>query len=63
MDAIERYRLAGLTDDQRLEYEERVAICIEDGGLSEAEAKDVAWAHVRPDAARGQPRPTPCEQF
>ena len=63
MDAIERYRLRGLTDDQRTEYEERVAICVVDGGLAEAAAKEIAWAQVRttsPVFARGlsgPPRP------
>ena len=48
MDAIERYRLRGLNDDQRYEYEERLAICTVDGGLVETAAKEIAWAQVRP---------------
>ena len=47
MDAIERYRMRSLTDDQRYEYEERTAICTVDGGLPEAAAKEIAWAQVR----------------
>ena len=47
MDAIERYRLRGLNDDQRYEYEERLAICTVDGGLPEAAATEIAWAQVR----------------
>ena len=56
MDAIERYRMRSLTDDQRYEYEERTAICTVDGGLPEAAAKEIAWAQVRttsPVFARG----------
>ena len=56
MDAIERYRLRGLNDDQRYEYEERLAICTVDGGLPEAVATEIAWAQVRttsPVFARG----------
>ncbi len=34
--------LAGLTPDKRYEFEERVAIAIHDGGLSEADAIDAA---------------------
>ncbi len=48
MDAIERYRLRGLTDDQRYEYEERLAICTVDGGIPEVVAREIAWTHVRP---------------
>ena len=48
MDAIERYRMHGLNDDQRLEYEERLAICTVDGRLPEAAATEIAWAQVRP---------------
>ena len=48
MDAIERYRMRSLNDDQRLEYEERLAICTVDGGLPEAAARAIAWAQVRP---------------
>ena len=38
--------LAGLTPDQHADFEERVAICIHDGGLPEAEAVRVAAADV-----------------
>ncbi len=34
--------LARMTPDQRVAFEERVAICIHDGGLPEAEALRVA---------------------
>lgn len=39
-------RLAGLMQDQRDAWDERVAICVVDGGLSEAEAETVAWREV-----------------
>ena len=39
-------RLAGLAQDQRDEWNERVAICMVDGGLSEDEAEAVAWREV-----------------
>jgi hypothetical protein len=64
MNAIERYRLRGLTDDQRLEYDERVAICTIDGDVPEAAAKEIAWAQVRPTSPvpprgrSGPPKPT-----
>ena len=63
MDAIERYRMRGLTEDQRYEYEERVAICVLDGGIPEAAAREIAWAQVRPTSPvsprglSGPPRP------
>ncbi len=57
MDAIERYRLRQLTDDQRIEYDERIAVCIEDGGLSEVAAQQIAWEQVRPHVAPVRPRP------
>jgi len=52
--------LTRLDNDQRDAWEERVAICVIDGGLSETEAEAVAWreieaaqdAHGRPCAAR-----------
>ena len=54
-------RLAALDEDQRDAWEERVAICVIDGGLSETEAEAVAWreieaaqdAHVGAGAATG----------
>ena len=61
MDAIERYRMHGLTDDRRYEYEERLAICIVDGEISDAAAREIAWAQVRttsPVSARGLSVPT-----
>ena len=56
-------RLAGLTEEQRDAWNERVAICMVDGGLSQDEAETIAWrevegqhaqpvdAHVGPGAA------------
>ena len=63
MNAIERYRMRGLSKDQRYEYEERVAICVVDGAIPEPAAREIAWAQVRPTSpvfARGlsgPPRP------
>ena len=53
--------LTRLDDDQRDAWEERMAICVIDGGLSETEAEAVAWreieaaqdAHVGAGAATG----------
>ena len=53
--------LTRLDDDQLDAWSERVAICVIDGGLSEAEAEAVAWreieaaqdAHVGAGAATG----------
>ena len=39
-------RLAGLTQNQRYAWDERVAICMVDGGLSQEEAEAVAWREV-----------------
>lgn len=39
-------RLAGLTQDQRDAWDERVAICMVDGGLSQEEAEAIAWREV-----------------
>jgi hypothetical protein len=61
MDAIERYRLRSLTDDQRREYEERVAICVLDGGLADAAAKELAWAQMRSAPTPDRPRSTWCQ--
>ena len=41
--AIRLDRLATLDDNHRDAWEERVAICTIDGGLSEADAEEVAW--------------------
>ena len=39
-------QLDDLDEDERFAWEERMAICMTDGGLSEAEAEDVAWQEV-----------------
>jgi hypothetical protein len=39
-------RLAGLSIGERETWEERVAICMFDGGLSEEEAESIAWRQV-----------------
>ena len=38
--------LAGLTEDERCAWEERVAICTIDGHLPEERAKEIAWAQI-----------------
>ena len=48
----ERARVASLTDDEREAYEERVAICVHCGKLSEQEAKQIAWQGVEKSRAR-----------
>jgi hypothetical protein len=50
------HRLLELDDDQLDDWQERVAICTVDGGLSDTEAEAVAWrqvddAHIGPSAA------------
>ena len=38
---------AGITDPDLLyEWEERVAICVADGGLAEQEARRIAWEQI-----------------
>lgn len=44
--AIRLDRLAALDDNRRDAWEERVAICIIDGGMSEADAEEVAWREM-----------------
>jgi len=44
--ALRLKRLAALNDDQRDAWQERVAICTIDGGLSEEEAESIAWAEI-----------------
>jgi hypothetical protein len=43
---IRAIRLASLTEDERVTWHERVAICVVDGGLTEAEAEAIAWRQV-----------------
>jgi hypothetical protein len=44
--AIRLDRLTALDDNRRDAWEERVAICTVDGGLSEADAEEVAWREM-----------------
>jgi hypothetical protein len=44
--AIRLDRLAALDDNHRDAWAERVAICTIDGGLSEADAEEVAWREI-----------------
>jgi len=44
--AVRLDRLAALDDNHRDAWEERVAICTIDGGLSEADAEEVAWREM-----------------
>jgi hypothetical protein len=62
-EVVRAARLAALNDDQLDAWNERVAICMVDGGLGQEEAEAVAWreieghqvqpvdAHARPRAA------------
>lgn len=56
MNAIERYRMHTLNDEQRLDYEERVAICTVDGWLSDEAAQNIAWTQVRNHVTSDQVR-------
>ncbi len=38
--------LTRLTEDQLDAWQERVAICVIDGGLTDTEAEEVAWRQV-----------------
>ena len=54
-------RLAGLTQDQRDAWDERVAVCVVDGGLNQEEAEVIAWRevegqHAQPVGAHVGPR-------
>lgn len=48
---IRALRLSGLGDGEREAWEERMGICMFDGGLSEADAEAVSWAQVEEDRA------------
>ena len=39
--------LDDLSDDERVTWEERVATCMSDGGLAQADAEDVAWGEIQ----------------
>jgi len=43
---VRAVRLAGLDEEQRYAWDERVAICVVDGGLSQDEAETVAWREI-----------------
>jgi hypothetical protein len=43
--------LPALSEDERCAWEERVAICTIDGGLSEAQAQEIAWAQIESQRA------------
>jgi hypothetical protein len=47
-------RLMALDDDTLDAWNERVAICMVDGGLSQAEAEAVAWRQVDETGHRAQ---------
>ncbi len=56
-------RLRRLTPEQREVWDERVAICVIDGGLTEAEAEAIAWEQIArefgpPRLAASFPSPT-----
>jgi hypothetical protein len=58
---IRAVRLASLDDDQLDAWNERVAICMVDGGLTQEEAEAIAWRevegrHVQPVDAHVGPR-------
>ena len=50
---VRALRLAALDEDQRDAWQERVAICVIDSGLSETEAEAVAWREI--EAAQESP--------
>jgi len=56
---IRLVRLAGLSVDDREAWEERVGICVFDGGLSEEEAEAVAWKQVEDVREHGRPQEAP----
>lgn len=41
-----RRKLDRLTEDQRMLWEERVAICMIDGGVSQERAEKIAWEQI-----------------
>jgi len=45
-DVVREIRLAALDEGQRYLWEERVAICVFDGCLSEEEAEAIAWRQI-----------------
>jgi len=49
---VRAVRLAGLDEEQRYAWDERVAICMVDGGLSQEEAEAIAWREVEGQAAQ-----------
>ena len=55
LQAIRLDRLLRLDDDPLDAWAERVAICIVDGGLSEAAAEDIAWAQIDPGKSENPP--------
>jgi hypothetical protein len=47
-------RIEDLDEDERFAWEERVAICMNDGGLPQAEAEDVAWRQIETGRRAGR---------
>jgi len=45
-------RLVGLTEEQRDAWDERVAICMVEGSLTQEEAEAIAWREVEGQAAQ-----------
>jgi hypothetical protein len=45
-EVVRAVRLAALTEGERETWDERVAICVIDGGLGEAEAEEIAWRQI-----------------
>jgi hypothetical protein len=55
LQAVRLDRLLRLDDDLLDAWAERVAICIVDGGLSEAAAEDIAWAQIDAEKSENLP--------
>jgi hypothetical protein len=51
---VRALRLAALDEGRLYEWQERVAICMEDGRLSQENAEAIAWKQVGRDQARPQ---------
>jgi hypothetical protein len=53
-EVVRALRLAALDEERVYEWQERVAICMEDGRLGREDAEAVAWKQVDCDQARPQ---------
>ena len=44
--AVERRKRITMTPELQAEFDERVAICMIDGGLTESETTEIAWKQI-----------------